>query len=184
MRKSLPFVLIIAIGVLLVLIFFVVKNDANDTTPAASEGQQNTFSGGAVPASFETDFENGTLQLSTKSGTPKQINGSFTVRDVTEMSEDYNWMFESFETNETEMFDIYYDEVTGSLLVILDREPLELARALAMRRLESKLGLPSAELCDLNISVITNSYVSTVYAGYELGVADCPGALSLTPGSI
>ncbi len=184
MRKFLPVALVILIGTLSVLIFFVIKNDANDTTSQTTDDQQNTFSGGAVPAGVPTDFENGTLQVSTKTGAVKQIDGSFTAQDVTELSEDYNWMFESYDSDETEMFDIYYDEVAGSLLVTLDREPLELARALAMRRLESKLGLPSAELCDLNISVITNSYVSTVYAGYELGLADCPGALSLTPGSI
>ena len=137
-----------------------------------------------MPISVATDFANGTLQLSTKSGTLKQIDGSFTSQDVTELSTDFNWMFESYDSDETVMFDIYYDEVGASLLVTLDQEPLEVARALAMGKLESKLGLSSAELCDLNISVITNSYVSTVYAGYELGLANCPGALILTPGSI
>ena len=183
MRKFLPVLLIILISILSVLIFFVIKKDASDTTSQTTDDQPNTFSGGAVPASVPTDFENGILQVSTKVGAVKQIDGSFTAQDVTELSEDYNWMFESYDSDETEMFDIYYDEVAGALLVTLDREPIETARALAVRRLENKLGLRANELCDLNISVITNSYVSTVYAGYELGVPNCPGAISLTPGS-
>ena len=183
MRKFLSLVLIISIAILAVLIIFAIENDVKDSTSETTDAESSTFSGGVVTPTTPTDFENGTIQLSTKTGSLKQVDGRFTSKDITELSDDFDLMFESYETDETEMFDIYYDEVAGSLLVTLDREPLDVARAKAITRLENKLGLTTSELCDLNISVITNSYVSSVYAGYELGVPNCPNAISLTPGS-
>lgn len=178
MRKFLPIIIIITIVVLAVLISLSVKKDAAEIEPAVQE-TQNTFPEGDDVSLSADNLKDGRLELYTRAGAVKEIKGSFGEPDVYELSEDLNLLFEPTEANEAEMYDIYYDEIGGLVLVTLHREPLEEARAMAIKKLEEKLSLPASELCDLNVSVITNSYVNTTFAGIELGIPGCPDSLNL-----
>lgn len=77
-------------------------------------------------------------------------------------------------------YDIYYDQVTGSITVLLASNPLSIARNLAEIQLQYILGLPNEQLCDLRVKVAVNAAVNQEYARQNnLGLSFCPGAVQL-----
>ena len=73
---------------------------------------------------------------------------------------------------------IYF--TSGSyFLITLNSEPLGEHRTEAENALRSELGLSDAQLCNLNIGVFTPGFASEQYAGENLGLSFCPGAVPL-----
>jgi uncharacterized protein YpmB len=178
MRKFIPIAIIICVVVLAALIYFSVKNDAVDMSPTSQQSESAPPVIDEVSLSAD-NLKDGKLELYTRTGAVKEVRGAFDALDVTELSEDLNLLFEPTDPAEAEVYDIYYDEIGGLILVTLHQEPLEEARALAIKKLEEKLALTATDLCNLNVSVITNSYVNTTFAGIELGIPGCPDSLNL-----
>lgn len=73
---------------------------------------------------------------------------------------------------------LYYPNDSGFLISLLT-EPLGEARRAAEQELRSKLQLTNAQLCKLKAQVFTSNGVSEVYAGQDLGLSFCPGAVQL-----
>ena len=99
--------------------------------------------------------------------------------DVEMLSNDFALLFEPESNEEANKYDIYYDDMTGLVMITLHETPLDAVRTMAVQRFSEKTGLSLSEMCDLNISVITNNFVSPEYAGFELGVPGCQGAILL-----
>lgn len=178
MRKFLPVLLVALILILTVFVILTIKQDTKETVPVA--GNNSGVSDSEVNSAVTSeDLNSGTLRIFTKTGVVKEIRGQFGTDDFTELSEDFDLLFEPADVNEAEMYDIYYDELGGLILVTLHREPLTDARIRAVEKLEEKLGIRASELCDLNVSVITNSYVSTVFSSLELGIPGCANEVNL-----
>src|SRR3989344_1267273 len=73
---------------------------------------------------------------------------------------------------------LYFPDGSG-FLISLFAEPLGLNRLQAEEELKAKLKLPEAELCKLSSQVATSIHVNETYAGYDLGLSFCPGAIEL-----
>lgn len=73
---------------------------------------------------------------------------------------------------------LYYPNDAGFLISLL-AEPLGENRLKAEAALRGKLQLPDAELCKLNAQVATSIYVNETYAGQNLGLSFCSGAVRL-----
>ncbi len=82
--------------------------------------------------------------------------------------------------NETSTtFGVIFNEADGSFAVGLEAEPLGETRRQAEQYLLSLLGVPEAELCQLNVYVGTTVYVNAFYSGKNLGLSFCPGSVQL-----
>ena len=78
--------------------------------------------------------------------------------------------------------DPYYSIVYGSnssILIFLLAEPLTTARARAEEKLKEFIPIPEDVLCSLKVSVKTTDTINPMYAGKELGLSFCPGAVAL-----
>lgn len=82
-------------------------------------------------------------------------------------------------TEDDSVYAMYYYEATQSLTILLYQTPLTFARALAERKLRSLFSLSEAELCAMDIVVMTNTYVEPRYAGGNLGLSFCEGSILL-----
>jgi hypothetical protein len=100
-----------------------------------------------------------------------------TEADVRELSDGYYKLFDQSE--DPGRYDIFYDDLSGGILVTLYEEPLGEVRREAEVALQNGLGLTPQALCDLDIEVITNEYVNRYYAGVRLGLSSCPGSVVL-----
>ena len=76
-------------------------------------------------------------------------------------------------------FQILYFPAQSYFLISLLAEPLGANRKAAEAELRAKLGLPDSQLCKLNIEVNTIGSVNNTYAGENLGLSFCPGAVLL-----
>lgn len=74
---------------------------------------------------------------------------------------------------------IIFNTAYGSFTVALLEEPLSDARHRAEQFLLNTLGTDQTGLCALNIYVGTDSYVNDSFAGTNLGLSFCPGAVVL-----
>lgn len=83
-------------------------------------------------------------------------------------------------TTADDFYSIYYYEPTGHLSIQLYAESLGVARELAEQQLKSVFSQYSdAQLCELQIEVITHREVSREYANKNLGLSFCPFAIPL-----
>ena len=73
---------------------------------------------------------------------------------------------------------LYFPEHSYFSIGIL-AEPIGPNRLAAETELRTKLALPDAQLCRLNIKVYVLGEVSDTYSGYNLGLSFCPGATAL-----
>lgn len=73
---------------------------------------------------------------------------------------------------------LYYPEDNGFLVSLL-AEPLGENRLRAENALRGKLQLTDEALCKLNAHVATSIHVNETYAGQNLGLSFCPGAVRL-----
>jgi hypothetical protein len=124
------------------------------------------------------DLDEGKLTLSDEAGNPYLLNGRFGSSSVTELDKGFFQLFKE-DDPQSEWFDIFYDEPSGSITVFLYQEPLREARLKATTVLVSKLNTQPDILCQLNITVITNEYINSTYAGQNLGLSICPDAIAL-----
>lgn len=82
-------------------------------------------------------------------------------------------------SDNTDIYDIFYDEVEGSILVLLYDEDLLMARQLAEKQLQMILPYSEKEICAMQLKVQTNELVSPVYSGINLGLSFCPESVKL-----
>ncbi len=177
MKKIFVIIVVALLLGLVLYIPFILLQDTFESIPETNDTSVEQF-----PTSQEkinNSFDDGKISIFNKDGSLKIITGNFNFEDVQTVSEGFYILFEPKTQSEADAFDIYYDEVNGTLLVTLHQEPIKLAREAAIKQLVDKLNTTTSELCDLNLSIITNSYVNTQYSGYELGVPGCPGAAEL-----
>ena len=80
--------------------------------------------------------------------------------------------------NTTEYSILYYPD-DGSFAIGLAAEPLGEVRKKAEKNLQQKLGIPQSQMCALNYSVMTTTYISQQFGGTNLGFSFCPGAVAL-----
>lgn len=72
---------------------------------------------------------------------------------------------------------IYYDQDDKSVLIMLqDARQLAQSRVEALRFLQETLLVDANSLCNLDIQVFTTSSVNHDYAGFDLGLPNCPGS--------
>jgi hypothetical protein len=76
-------------------------------------------------------------------------------------------------------YTIQYYANDGSFNIALADEPLGEVRKAAEQNLMKSLGITQEQMCYLNYSVITSTYVSQKYGGINLGFSFCPGATQL-----
>lgn len=76
-------------------------------------------------------------------------------------------------------FRIVFEKQRQSFDVLLLAEPLGESRAKATQFLAKTLELTPSQVCSLNVSVGTINAVNGFYAGEELGLSGCPGAVQL-----
>ena len=81
--------------------------------------------------------------------------------------------------NEDSAYQVLYFEDGSGFLISLLKEPLGQSRLDAESALRAKLGLSNAQLCKLSSQVATSISVNETYAGRELGLSFCPGAIKL-----
>ena len=67
----------------------------------------------------------------------------------------------------------------AQFLISLAQEPLGEVRRQAENALLQRLNLSAAELCKLDVQVWTDDSVNATYAGQDLGLSYCPGAVVL-----
>lgn len=73
---------------------------------------------------------------------------------------------------------LFYPQNSGILISLL-AEPLGAVRLAAEDALRAKLGLSDSQLCRLTVDVMTPGDVNFTYAGRNLGLSFCPGAVTL-----
>jgi hypothetical protein len=120
----------------------------------------------------------GKIFISDRERNPYVLNASFNQTDVTELDKGFFQLFKA-EDPESESFDIFYDEPSGSITVFLYKEPLRDGQYKVTDLLLKKLNTSKDIICTLDISVITNEYVNKTYAGVDLGLSVCPGHIEL-----
>lgn len=76
-------------------------------------------------------------------------------------------------------YNIVYFSSSKTFVIGLADEPLGAIRLEAEQNLMHILGLSSDQMCKLDYTVITSSYVSPTYGGKNLGFSFCPGAVPL-----
>ncbi len=82
-------------------------------------------------------------------------------------------------TDTPDVYDIFYNEPTSSVFVMLLQTPLSFSRAMAERKIQEMFPDQQESLCDMNIRILTNVYVDPEYAGFNLGLSFCPGSVEL-----
>jgi hypothetical protein len=141
-----------------------IQNNENGMMPAISD--------------FESSVENGSLAVTNGNGQREEIAFLGNVsQDEEVLADGFSLLFET--DPNASYFDIMYDRPSGSITIYLHELPLSFARNLAISRLTDSLQVTTSDLCNLNVSVQTNVFVDSTYAGVELGVPGCPGAVNL-----
>ncbi len=82
-------------------------------------------------------------------------------------------------TNANDIYNIYYNEEEGLILILLYDEDLARARDMAEAQLTKIFPQTKGELCDMNVSIQTNEHVNKYFSGKNLGLSFCPGSLEL-----
>ncbi len=87
--------------------------------------------------------------------------------------------FYQLATNDSDkdLYAIYFYTGTGLISIDIFSEPLGSVRFLAEQALATTLGLPTDQICFLDIVVSTNRYVNEQFAGVDLGLSFCPGSI-------
>jgi hypothetical protein len=83
-------------------------------------------------------------------------------------------------SNDPDLYTIYYDVPSGNITILLLKQPLSLARQLAERQLSDLIQVPKDSLCNYEIRVLVNEAVDEAFSLYgNLGLSFCPGAVQL-----
>ncbi|MEK7602150.1 MAG: hypothetical protein AAB472_01560 [Patescibacteria group bacterium] len=76
-------------------------------------------------------------------------------------------------------FNILYFSDSGSFVISLNEEPLGQIRREAEEYLIQTLGITQEQMCKLNYTIGTTSYINDTFGGENLGFSFCPGAVKL-----
>jgi len=82
-------------------------------------------------------------------------------------------------TDDLDLYEIYYNEPNGALMVNLYSEPLKKARLAAETKLQKILPYSPSELCEIDVKVIVSRNVSAGWADQNLGFSFCPNSINL-----
>lgn len=82
-------------------------------------------------------------------------------------------------TTVANVYDIFYYEIDGIVTILLYDEDLATARSTAETQLLTILTYTKEQICEMDIAVLTNEFVSQQYAGINLGLSFCPGSVQL-----
>ena len=63
--------------------------------------------------------------------------------------------------------------------MLIQAEPIGTVRKTAEQALKNRLGLPDAQICNLDTQVWVNPGTNDTYAGRDLGISFCPGSIKL-----
>ncbi len=137
----------------------------------------------AIPVNNPFTFATGTpvavgetVSLTLKDGTSAAVQ-PFIVSGQPEWASDTNG-YQVTTDEETTYSILYYPNTTGFLVSLL-AEPLGASRLAAEKELKAKLGLSTTQICELQVQVFTSISVNETYAGQDLGLSFCPGAVKL-----
>jgi hypothetical protein len=120
----------------------------------------------------------GKITITGTDNLPYDIDGSFGAADVLQTEKGFYQLFKAEDPN-SEWFDIFYDESSGNIMILLYKEPLREARDRATQVLQERFNATPQLLCNLNINVFTNEYINPEYTGYNLGLSFCPNGVVL-----
>lgn len=183
MRKTL--IITVALIALLLLIstgyWFLIANNQD----------QNIQQGGTIFPGGNTPGTAGSLTVETSDGSPILVKDFISNGITIEDPSNKGWYFLAGDSGacnpdgtcpsagSEKDFSILYDSVTKSFVVSINTEPLGAVRKNAEQYLMNALGLTESDMCRLEYSVMTTSYVNATYGGENLGFSFCPGAIKL-----
>lgn len=158
--------------ILCVGLYFFLKNE-NQANPEPD--------GVSFPSPVSTESTQQVIfSLKERSGGGSVDFGVIQQKDVQQLASDYYKLFAPSNPSETPLYSMYFNESDQTVLIVLQREPIALARQQAINRIKQELAISSNDaLCGVDISVITNSFVNPQFSGRELGIPGCPGAVAL-----
>lgn len=111
---------------------------------------------------------------------PSDSGRQYDARPLTQHADTYKVSEQTYGSSEREdYYVIYYHEPNGSFMIDLYDENLAVARLYAEEHLRKILPYSEEELCDMDIVVRTNEFVSEDYAGLDLGLTFCPFPIKL-----
>jgi hypothetical protein len=165
-------ILLIIIGVIFVMkAFHPATPVTTGTNPFGQTGLQGGQTTGTVANTVKIQTRAGDMlsvpDFTTGHPSDKESNGTY--YDVTQDSS-------GNELNPD--FSIVYG-TDSSVSIGLLAEPLSQARLHAEAMLRKLIPLTDAQLCALDVSVMVPASVSDVYAGTDVGLSFCPGAVKL-----
>ncbi len=190
---SQKFILIAALLILPIAVFLLITFFSDDAPEVVETSPQGTALVTELPQGNEDipvmedliepipvtgPLANGIMIVSGSDGTPYEVRGSFGANDALQIQTGFYHMFKAEDPN-SEWFDIFYDEPSGNIMILLYKEPLREARDRATRVLQEKFNTTPELLCDLTINVFTNEYINPEYTGFNLGLSFCPNGVVL-----
>ena len=134
-----------------------------------------------VITAWDGNNEEGVVKISLENGGMIRARDFLQDEDTFELSDDGIYSFSSSQKQGKigDSYNIYYDDLDGSIIVSLRSVPLSTSRFLAEISLKQDTGLSEDDLCTANILVNTPLEVSPGYSGRNLGLSFCPGSVSL-----
>ncbi len=82
-------------------------------------------------------------------------------------------------TDNSDMYGVYYLKETGNLTVTLYGEDTKRARVAAEKYIKQLLPYTETQLCNLDTTVVTNEYENPRWAGMNLGFSFCAGSVDI-----
>lgn len=177
-RKNIIILSVFIVAVIAVLLLRNFTGESQVSSESNAPNYTDTLSNDRRESLVKSDLRSGDIFISDRQGNPYVLKAAFNQTDVTELDKGFFQLFKS-EDPESESFDIFYDEPSGSITVFLYKEPLRDGQYRVTDLLLKKLNTTKDILCILNVSVMTNEYVNEAYAGFDLGLSVCPGHVDL-----
>lgn len=160
--------LILSVGILVGAYFFLQRQVVSE--PAGSTGVNPFGSLVSEPVA------SGTVAITLTDGSTVTIP-DFSTTEQPEAASETNG-FQVAGAADSSFQIVYFPQDSG-FIVTLNKEPLGEARRAAEDALRARLGLSNEDLCKLRADVGTTYSVSSAYAGKNLGLSFCPGAVTL-----
>lgn len=82
-------------------------------------------------------------------------------------------------TDNPDLYGVYYLKETGNLTVTLYGEDTKRARFAAEKYIKQLLPYTETQLCNLDTTVVTNEYENPQWAGMNLGFSFCAGSVDI-----
>ena len=167
---TVPILVLIALGV---GAFFLLKGGNGTQEPGPSE---DPFGNGAVSGGGNVTPPSPSLTVTLANGLTASVP-DFTKEDQPEVASPENG-YQVGGSAESDYQVLYFPQDSYFLLTIF-AEPIGPNRLSAEAELRSRLKLSNDELCALNADVFVTADANETYAGTNLGLSFCPGAVPL-----